>query len=144
MLRSKTRICLAVKRVRFKEEVQSLTKRRFYIQYIYIYLEPVCPLFLGLPPSKTRTFPIKTSVIWVPGIKYYAPEDPFVCPKKGISPIQSYDLGMGFFDHQSYSREGSGFLGVYVRIMESQNWCFGDPRTLRKKQSQPLFFGGSK
>ena len=31
--------------------------------------------------------------------------------KKGISPNQSYDLGMGCWDHQSYDfREGSGFL----------------------------------
>ena len=27
--------------------------------------------------------------------------------------MQSYDLGMGCFDHQSYSGEGSGFLGIY-------------------------------
>ena len=28
-------------------------------------------------------------------------EDLFVCLKKGVPPIQSYVLGMGFFDHQS-------------------------------------------
>jgi len=26
---------------------------------------------------------------------YIIPKNPFVCPKKGISPNQSYDLGMG-------------------------------------------------
>ena len=35
-----------------------------------------------------------------------------ICPKNGISPNQSYDLGMGCVDHQSYSRDGSGFLGL--------------------------------
>ena len=30
----------------------------------YTYLEPVCPLFFGLQPSKRRTFPIKTGVIY--------------------------------------------------------------------------------
>ena len=34
-----------------------------------IYLEPVCPLF-SLGPSKTRSFPVKTRVIWVPGIYF--------------------------------------------------------------------------
>ena len=44
------------------------------------------------------------------------PKDPFVCPKSPGYPLQSYDLGMGCFDHQSSSilldREGSGFLGM--------------------------------
>ena len=36
-----------------------------------------------------------------------------ICPKKGISLIiLLYPImGMGCFDHQCYSREGSGFLG---------------------------------
>ncbi len=36
--------------------------------YIYIYLEPKWPLFLKVKPPKTRPFPIKTRVIWVPSI----------------------------------------------------------------------------
>ena len=37
-------------------------------------------------------------------------KDPFVCPKKGII---STILFWGWdLDHQSYSREGSGFLGI--------------------------------
>ena len=43
---------------------------------------------------------------WV--LRFLCPKDPFVCPKKGITPIilfWEWDL-----DHQSYSREGSGFL----------------------------------
>ena len=37
-------------------------------------------------------------------------KDPFVCPKKGISRIQSYDLGLVIEkDHQSY---GSEFLSL--------------------------------
>ena len=40
-------------------------------------------------------------------------KDPFVW---GISPIQSYDLGMGFFDHQSYEFSG----GVWIlRIVDA-------------------------
>ena len=38
-----------------------------------------------------------------------------VYPKKGITRIQSYDMGMGCFDHQSYStwmsQEVSKWLG---------------------------------
>ena len=42
-----------------------------YILYIYIYLEPVCcPRFLALNPPKQGFFPIKTRVIWVPGMLY--------------------------------------------------------------------------
>ena len=33
----------------------------------YKHLEPICPLFW----SKTRSFPIKTRVIWVPGINHF-------------------------------------------------------------------------
>ena len=36
--------------------------------YIYIYLEPGDVLYLG---SNTRSFPIKTRVIWVSGIYIY-------------------------------------------------------------------------
>jgi len=32
-----------------------------------------------------------------------------VCPESGISPISPF-MGMGCFDHQSYSRKGSGFI----------------------------------
>ena len=39
--------------------------------YIYIYLAPVCPLFWCLNTPKQRSFPIKTRVIWVPGIYIY-------------------------------------------------------------------------
>ena len=46
----------------------------------------------------------------VPEIEF--PKDPFVCPKEGITPIHSYDLGMGLEPEKSYSREGSGFLGI--------------------------------
>ncbi len=35
------------------------------------YLEPVCPLFSGLNPQR-KPFPIKTGVIWVPGIQKIA------------------------------------------------------------------------
>ena len=31
----------------------------------------VCPIFLGINPPKTRPFPVKRMVIWVPGIKNY-------------------------------------------------------------------------
>ena len=37
----------------------------------YAYLEPLCPLFLVVEPYKTRSLPIKTRVIWVPGIYIY-------------------------------------------------------------------------
>ena len=40
-----------------------------------------------------------------------------VCPKKGISPNQSYDLGMGFRPSFLLDRDGSGCLG-YVSFME--------------------------
>ena len=36
--------------------------------YIYIYLEPVCPLFWWLNPSKEGLFQTKQGSIWVPGI----------------------------------------------------------------------------
>ncbi len=34
------------------------------------------------------------------------------CPKKGIGPLHSYSFRMGLEPENSYSREGSGFLGV--------------------------------
>ena len=40
------------------------------------------------------------------------PKDPGVCPKKGITPIHSYSCRMGLEPEKSYSREGSGFLGL--------------------------------
>ena len=53
-----------------------LSKRNLLFQksisrLILIYLEPVCPLFWGVEPSKTRPFSIKTRAIWVPGIYIY-------------------------------------------------------------------------
>ena len=38
--------------------------------YIYIFMPGTClePSILVVEPSKTRSFPIKTRVIWVPGI----------------------------------------------------------------------------
>ena len=47
-----------------------ITKPCRYV-YIYIYVEPVCPLFGGFEPSKRRHFPTKTRVIWVPGISKF-------------------------------------------------------------------------
>ena len=41
-----------------------------------------------------------------------------VCPKKGISP--TILLGGWDLDHQSYSREGSGFLGVFTTVDGSE------------------------
>ena len=38
----------------------------FYIIYESIYLEPISPLFFGLPSFKTRPFQIKTRVNWAP------------------------------------------------------------------------------
>ena len=40
--------------------------------YIHVHIPGTC-LFsiLGVGPSKTRSFPVKTKVIWVPGILYY-------------------------------------------------------------------------
>ena len=40
-----------------------------------------------------------------------------MCPKKGITPIQSYNLGMGLRPSILYSREGPGFLGYISRYM---------------------------
>ena len=40
--------------------------------YIYIYIPETCLSFvLGVEPSKRRAFPIKTRVMWVPGIYIY-------------------------------------------------------------------------
>ena len=36
-----------------------------------VYVEPKWPLFLKVNPPKTRPFPTKTRVIWVPGIYIY-------------------------------------------------------------------------
>ena len=35
---------------------------------LFLFLEPKWPLFLKVNPPKTRPFPIKTRVIWVPGM----------------------------------------------------------------------------
>ena len=54
----------------------------------------------------TPKYPLK---LWNFGGNFTIPKDPFVCPKEGIISIilfWGWDL-----DHQSYSREGSGFLG---------------------------------
>ena len=50
-----------------------------WCMYIYIPGSQMTSIFLRSTPAKTRPFPIKTSVIWVPGIcimyiKRYAPE----------------------------------------------------------------------
>ena len=44
-----------------------------YMFSSYIYLEPKRPLFWKVKPPKTRPFPIKTRVIWVPGIYQHLP-----------------------------------------------------------------------
>ena len=36
--------------------------------YIYIYLEPKWPIYEGQPPQNKAKIPIKTRVIWVPGV----------------------------------------------------------------------------
>ena len=37
-------------------------------------------------------------------------------------------LGMGLFDHQSYSREGSGFLGILVEITKQDSSHLKHPK----------------
>ena len=51
---------------------------------------------------------------------YYSPKDPDMSWDFGISPINPIILLWGWecFDHQSYNREGSGFLGSY-----NSPWC---------------------
>ena len=45
-------------------------------------------------------------------MKKHFPKDPFVCPKKGIHPNQSYyGDGIGTIK-PTICREGSGFLGL--------------------------------
>ena len=46
----------------------------------------------------------------------------------GISPIQSYDLGMGCFDHQSYEKSGR-----VERILWNDPFLPGDPKSKLQK-----------
>ena len=56
---------------RFDHPVRQYDKY-IYVAYIYIYIPGTClSSILGLQPSKTRSFPSKTEVIWVPGIHKY-------------------------------------------------------------------------
>ncbi len=48
---------------------------------------------------------------------YTYPKDPFVCPKKGIGPPTFLFWGWDC-DHQSYSREVFGFLGIYHQTLQ--------------------------
>ena len=40
------------------------------------------------------------------------PKDPFVRPKKGNTPIESYEMVMGMEPSILFDRNGFGFLGV--------------------------------
>ena len=54
-------------------------------------------------------------------MKNPSPKDLFVSPKEGISPIQSYDLGMGLEPSILFDREVSGFLGsIYETNLRGQ------------------------
>ena len=47
------------------------------VQGYQVYLELLCPPFLGLQPSKRRLEnPIKTGIIWVPGVYWSPPPEP--------------------------------------------------------------------
>ena len=54
--------------------------------YIYIYIPGTClSSILVVEPSKTRSFPIKTRVIWVPGIYIYIPTLTLIDPIQTIN-----------------------------------------------------------
>ena len=72
---------------------------------------PVKLRFLSIypgSPTGQHFYPVFHRLVYDPIFKY--PKDPFVCPKNPEFPRSNPVLGMGFFNHQSYSREGSGFL----------------------------------
>ena len=53
-------------------------------------------------------------MVRINGLFHLSPKDPFVCPnRKGLGPLHSYSIRMGLEPEKSYSREGSGFLGIY-------------------------------
>ena len=67
-------------------------------KFIYIPGTQMTSIFEGQPP-KTRSFPIKTRVIWVPGIYTYVEplKNKAVCPKEDISLIFGRFIGSSPF-----------------------------------------------
>ena len=67
---------------------------------------------------------------------FTTPNDPDISFQKGF-PLQSYDLGMGFFDHQSYKMSG----GVWILRGQSRLQCPSPLSQLQKKHDSLRVMG---